>query len=154
MPEPTMDGLPLELICQITANLLDVAALGSVAALAQCTRLLSRRVLPLLYDHVTTVLPAAGEDALVWAAENDELATLQLLLDRNVNPDARFWSPLPGPVRQHVLAAQHRSRRLAPAIDGHLIAMLAQEEIVWCARCEPVESPLAAGRFYRACTWS
>jgi len=154
MADPTMDGLPLELLCQIMANLLEDCAFGSVAALAQCTRRLSRRVLPLLYDHVAKVSPDDGEDALVWAAENDELATLQSLLDHGVDPDARFWSVLPASVRQQVLAAQHRSRRLAPDLDGHLIASLVQEEIVWCSRCEPVEAPRAAGKFYRACTWS
>ncbi|KAK3898959.1 hypothetical protein C8A05DRAFT_37430 [Staphylotrichum tortipilum] len=149
MAEPAMEGLPLELICEITANLLEHTALGSVAALAQCSRRLSL-VLPLLHDHVARVSLAAGEDALVWAAENDELATLQSLLDHGVDPNARFWSVLPGHVRHQVLAAQRRPRRLAPALDGHLISKLLQEEIVWCSRCEPVESPDATGKFYRA----
>jgi hypothetical protein len=126
-----LEGLPAELTCEITNYLVGNRAFGSVAALAQCSRLLSRRVLPQLYTNVGRVNSLAGEDALIWAAENDELETLKALLDCGVDPNAYFWSGLPDSVRQDTFSAQHLRRRLSPRVDGHLVANLLRERIVW-----------------------
>jgi hypothetical protein len=136
-----IEGLPAELACEITGCLLENQAFGSVAALAQCSRLLSCRVLPELYTNVGRVNPLAGEDALIWAAENDELETLKALLDCGVNPNAYFSSGLPDSVRQDTFSAQHLRRRLSPRVDGHLVANLLRERIVWRRGDRVVQTP-------------
>ncbi|KAG7287322.1 hypothetical protein NEMBOFW57_006831 [Staphylotrichum longicolle] len=124
-----IEGVPAELTREITDHLLELESFGTVAALAQCSRLLAGRVLPLLYANVSRVNAPVGEDALIWAAENDELNTLQALLDYGVNPNAYFWSGVPDSVRHDIFSAQNLGRRrLAPVVDGHLVANLVREE--------------------------
>ncbi|KAK4098301.1 hypothetical protein N658DRAFT_499530 [Parathielavia hyrcaniae] len=125
-----MDKLPAELNCYITGYLLQDRAFFSVAALARCNRLLCSRVLPQLYDNVGRVDLQVGQDALIWAVENDELGTMKTLLERGVDPDARFYSTLPYPVRQDVFSAQRLQRRLAPNRDGHLANKIVQATMV------------------------
>lgn len=152
MAEPSLGGLPSELYCEITDYLLLDGAVGSVAALAQCTRRLCQSALPMLYDSVGSENIDAGQEGLIWAAENDEIGTLRTLLESGVDPNARFWSALPNCVRQEVFAAQGLRRRLSPRLDGHLIAKMLQEEIVWHSNCIAVPQS-AESRFYRACTY-
>ncbi|KAK4032881.1 hypothetical protein C8A01DRAFT_40662 [Parachaetomium inaequale] len=130
MATASLSSLPAELICEITEHLLGDRAFGSAAALAQCSRRLCGPVLALLYDNVGRVNQDAGEDGLIWAAENDEVGTLKAFLESGVNPNVRFWSTLPDCARQDVFAAQRLRRRLAPRPDGHLVARLLQENVV------------------------
>jgi hypothetical protein len=151
MAEPSLGGLPSELYCEITAYLLLDGAVGSVAALAQCTRRLCQSTLPMLYDSVGRENLKAGQNGLIWAAENDEMGTLKALLESGVDPNARFWSSLPDCVRQDVFAAQNLRRRLSPRLDGHLVAKILREDIVWHSKC--IGAPDSSeSRFYRACT--
>jgi hypothetical protein len=148
-----MESLPAELTCQITEYLLGDRAFGSVAALAQCSRRLCARVLPQLYDNVGRVSLRAGQDGLIWAAENDEPGTLKRLLECGVDPNARFISTLPDIVRQDVFSAQRLRRRLSPRIDGHLIAKIVQHKIVNSRRCLSRRDLWDEGRMLRACGW-
>ncbi|KAH6634820.1 hypothetical protein B0J18DRAFT_31686 [Chaetomium sp. MPI-SDFR-AT-0129] len=134
MERTSVTSLPSELLCQIIHHLLKVQAFGSVAAFGQCGRRLYNCALPLLYKDVSSVHPLVGQDALIWAAENDEIDTLTALLEYGVDPNARFWSTLPDCARQGVFSAQNLGRRLLPKQDRHLIAALIQTEIVYLRR--------------------
>ena len=128
----SIEDLPAELIHEVLGYLLEPRGFGSVAALAQCSRRLAHKVLPVLYHNVGRVNKLVGKDALIWAADNDEVETLRALLENGVNPNARFHCAVPDSVRQDILASQRpRRRRLSPAVDGHLVASLAREQIVW-----------------------
>jgi hypothetical protein len=159
-----IEDLPVELSHEITGYLLQSRGFGSVAALAQCSRRLSHRVLPVLYHNVSRVNTLVGKDALIWAADNDEVETLTALLDNGVDPDARFRCAVPDSVRQDILASQSpRRRRLSPAVHGRLVASLVREHIAWFRRrpsrivleghMQP--APLAAGylSLYRSCMY-
>lgn len=147
----TIESLPLELLGGILGYIFEAQALGSVVALAQCNRSLSGRVLSILYDNISQEGERAGEEALIWAIENNELGLLQTLLDRGVDANARFHSALPDSIRRDVLDAQGLHRRLAPRVDSHLVAKLVQERIVWAEKCRP-DQPLELGdRMFR--TW-
>ncbi|KAK0636661.1 hypothetical protein B0T17DRAFT_519623 [Bombardia bombarda] len=133
-PIPTLEGLPNETLKSIiTELLLKEEKLATVAALAQASRRLHSAAAPELYEHVSRVNLTAGEDALVWAAENNEPTTLKALLIRGVNPDARFYSAIPDFYRQEVLDKQRLAspeRRLVPKFDHHLLAKLAETGLV------------------------
>ena len=150
-----IEWLPAELIDQIIGCLLRPSAFGSVAALARCSRRLHHRLLPLLYDHVSRVQVPAGQNALVWAAEHDEIWTLKTLLDCGVDPNARFWSAMSDSVRHDVLVAQDRVRCPSPVVDGHLISSLLREEMVWnqgCTAPEQLPGRKPGELFTRTCT--
>ena len=164
MAAAPIEDLPAELSYEITVYLLESRGFGSVAALAQCSRRLAHRVLPVLYHNVGRVNTPVGKDALIWAADNDEVETLGALLENGVDPDARFRCAVPDSVRRDILASQRpRRRRLSPAVDGRLVASLAREHIAWFRRrpsriyleghVQP--RPLAAGdlSLYRACMY-
>jgi hypothetical protein len=153
MTEASMGNLPAELTCQITKHLLGDGAFGSVAALAQCSRRLCARALPLLYDNVGRVSLHVGQDGLIWAAENDELGTLKRLLECGVDPNARFVSTLPDIVRQDVFSAQRLRRRLSPNQDGHLVAKAVQHKIVDSWRCLSLRELWDESWMLRACGW-
>jgi ankyrin repeat protein len=105
----------------------------------------------MLYDSAGRENLKAGQNGLIWAAENDEMGTLKALLESGVDPNARFWSSLPDCVRQDVFAAQNLRRRLSPRLDGHLVAKILREDIVWNFKC--IGAPdTNESRFYRACT--
>ncbi|KAJ4289493.1 hypothetical protein N0V88_006975 [Collariella sp. IMI 366227] len=144
-----MESLPLELLGVILGYLFEAQALGSVIALARCGRSFSGRVLSLMYDNISHKCQRAGEEALIWAIENNELGLLRTLLDRGVDANARFHSALPDSVRRDVLAAQGLHRRLAPRVDSHLVEKLVQERVVWAEKCRP-DQPLELGdRLFR-----
>jgi hypothetical protein len=154
MDDIRFEDFPVELLFNITEHLLGARAFGSVVSFALCNSRL-RGVLPLLYRNVGRVNLDAGEDALIWVTENDELEILKLLLESGVDPNARFWSCLPDFARQDVFAAQRVRPRRAPRLDGHFIAKLLQEDIVHFENkftVNPWKSSEEA-LVFRECTW-
>ncbi len=154
----SIEDLPAELIQQVLGYLLEHREFGSVAALGQCSRRLAHRVLPVLYHNVGRVNKLVGQDALIWAADNDEIEALRLLLKNGVDPCTRFYCAVPDSVRQDLLAVQRPRRPLSPAVDGRLVASLTREAIsesrrlAHRARIDGRELlPLTAGPLYRAC---
>ncbi|KAK4152348.1 ankyrin repeat-containing domain protein [Chaetomidium leptoderma] len=145
-----IESLPSELVCNITERLLGACAFGSVAALARGSRRLYLRVAPLLYDNVGRVNRHAGQDGLIWAAEHDEVRVLRSLLECGVDPNACFWSGLPHSVCQEVFTAQRLRRRLSPRVDGHLVAKLVREYLVWNQEHVPGLTPSGERELLRA----